>query len=295
MCYDETIQKSMEFIKEHIDENLTAERIAEYAGYSLFHFCRIFALSVGVPLMQYVRQYRLALARHKLGGADKVLDVALQYGFESASGFSKSFRKEFGYSPTSYRVRMRGADDSFLLDIGEVIQPPVIRQEKEWKVAGYGMDTNLTDTFAKDAAAYWDTYHGADLETKMYDVLQPPKHGEVGLCLPGKGGKAVYLFGVIVEDFSKMIPGMTAAVVPAATYAVFTTPPVNNTATAATYDKDPLSIAVKESWRYIFSTWFPASRYCLAEEKYAFEFYDERCHGLENAVAEIYVPIEKES
>lgn len=86
---------------------------------------------------------------------------------------------------------------------------------------------------------------------------------------------------------------MMAVEVPGAVYAVFTTPPVNNMAFAATYDRDPLSIAVKETWRYIFTSWLQRSGYLLDEGKYAFEFYDERCHGLENAIAEIYIPIKE--
>ncbi|MFR1105480.1 MAG: helix-turn-helix domain-containing protein [Acutalibacteraceae bacterium] len=293
MQYQDTISESIAFIKAHIEENLTAEQIAAHAGYSLFHFCRMFALETDVPLMQYVRQLRLAHARSALDGTQKVLDVALRYGFESASGFSKSFRKAFGYSPTAYTVRTRGVDTGFLLDIAEVIEPPRLLHRAAFRVAGYGMTTDLADGFTKDVAAYWDTYNGEQLESKMYEILQPPRHGEVGLCMPGAGGKAVYLFGVIVEDFSRVQPDMTAAEIPAADYAVFTTPPVNNTATAATYDKDPLSIAVKETWRYIFTQGLRKNGCRLDEEKFAFEFYDERCHGLENAIAEIYIPIKE--
>lgn len=166
MYYQDIIKESVEFIKEHIEEELTAERIAAHMGYSVFHFCRVFALAMDMPLMQYVRQTRLALARKELDGRNKVLDVALRYGFESASGFSKSFRKEFGYSPTSYTVRMRGVDSSFLLDIAEIMEEPeILRRESFW-TAGYGMHTDLTDTFAKDVAAYWDTYDGEGLEKK---------------------------------------------------------------------------------------------------------------------------------
>jgi AraC family transcriptional regulator len=54
---------------------------------------------------------------------------------------------------------------------------------------------------------------------------------------------------------------------------------------------DPFSIAVKETWRYIFNEWFPNSDYEFDETKMDFEFYDERCHDVEHAVMEIFVPI----
>lgn len=59
----------------------------------------------------------------------------------------------------------------------------------------------------------------------------------------------------------------------------------------ARYDKDPLVISVKETWRYIFTEWFAQCSYNIDETKYAFELYDERCHASENAVISIYVPI----
>ncbi len=293
MQYQDIIEESVAFIRSHIEQELTVERIAAQVGYSPFHFCRIFAMAMGMPLMQYVRQMRLALARNELGGGCKVLDVAIRYGFESASGFSKSFRRAFGYSPTAYTVRMRGVDHRFLLDIGEVIEPPRLLRREAFRVAGYGMDVPIADSFTQAAAAYWDAYNGGQLEAKMYEILQPPRHGEIGLCMPGNDGQARYLFGVIVDDFHRVQPDMVTAEIPGADYVVFTTPPVNNTATAATYDKDPLSIAVKESWRYIFTRWLRESRFQLDEGKQVFEFYDERCHGMENAIAEIYIPIKE--
>lgn len=291
--YQDIIEKSVSYIRSHIEENLTVERIAAQAGYSPFHFCRIFVRAMGIPLMQYVRQMRLVLARSELGSSYKVLDVAVRYGFESASGFSKSFRKAFGYSPTAYTVRMQGVDDHFLLDISEVIEAPRFLRRDAFRVAGYGMDIPIADSFTRTAAAYWDAYNGGQLEAKMYEILRPPRHGEIGLCMPGKDGQALYLFGVIVNDFHRVRPDMVTAEIPCTDYAVFTTPPVNNTMTAATYDQDPLSIVVKETWRYIFTRWLRESRFQVDEDKQAFEFYDERCHGVENAIAEIYIPIKE--
>ncbi|MGI5959735.1 MAG: AraC family transcriptional regulator [Massiliimalia sp.] len=290
MRYQESIHKSIQFIQNHLDEDLTAEKIANHVGYSVFHFCRIFSLETGVPLMQYVRQCRLNHARQKLGEEMTVLDVALKYGFESASGFSKSFRKEFGYSPTSYRVRMRNVDSSFLLDISQVIQPPKLMQLDQFWTAGYTMELNIEDALLFDAAC-WDNYQGVDLETKLYEQVKPCRHGEIGMCLSSEGGRSKYFFGVLTDQLDNLPAELTTVKVTGGLYAVFTTPPVNNTVSAETYDKDPLSIAVKETWRYIFTQWLGENQYYLDQSRECFEFYDERCHGLENAIAEIYIPV----
>jgi AraC family transcriptional regulator len=295
--YCEAIEQSIHFIETNIKDELTAEQIAHGVGYSVFHFCRIFAMSQGVPLMEFVRKKRLLLSRTELLNNHRIIEVALDYGFETASGFSKAFRKEFGYSPTTYISRMSGCGiKEIITNIGGIMMNPVIRKKSTFKVAGYGISTNIAESFTKDIAAYWTTYHGENLESKMYKQLNPPKHGEVGICVPClEKGHAIYLLGVIVDDFEKVTPDMMSITVPEAEYAVFTTPPVHNISTAQAYDDGPLSIAVKETWRYIFNEWLPNSNYEFDETKMDFEFYDERCHGLENAVMEIYVPITHKS
>ena len=135
MKYEQIIDDSILYIKEHINEDLTAQNIANYVGYSVFHFCRIFSLITNLTVMEYIRKYRLSIARSELEGNKKIIDVALRYGFETASGFTKSFRKEFGYTPTSYIVRMNNTDSTFIKNIGEVLSPPEIIQKKLWSLS----------------------------------------------------------------------------------------------------------------------------------------------------------------
>ncbi|NNJ29284.1 hypothetical protein G9470_05635 [Bacteroides xylanolyticus] len=97
--------------------------------------------------------------------------------------------------------------------------------------------------------------------------------------------------GVIVEYFEKVTPDMMTITVPEAEYAIFTTQPVKEIPVDQTDNIDPFSIAIKQTWKYIFNEWFPASHYEFDETKMDFEFYDERCHETEDAVMEIYVPV----
>lgn len=292
MHYDQALRRSLDLIEANLKEDLTAERIAAHAGYSVYHFSRLFAAVTGVSVMDYVRLRRLTLTRTELLCGRKIIDVALDYGYETAGGFSKAFRKEFGYSPAAYIARMGVRSIPHTTERG-VIMHPVIKTLPAFKVAGYGIKTNVTAGFMKDIAAYWDTYTGENLESKMYAQLKPPKHGEVGLCIPSsEDGSMFYLLGVIVDDFSRVTPDMLTAEVPRAEYAVFTTPPVDLTDADKRTD-DPLSVAVKTAWKYIFEEWFPSSGYAYDESKLDFEFYDERCHGLPNSVMEIYVPVKR--
>lgn len=291
--YSKDIDKCIEFIENNIKEAITVSEVADYVGYSVNHFCRVFTLCKGISIMEYLRKRKLSLAAIELFKGRKIIDIALEYGFETSSGFSKAFRKAFGYSPTQYIARMDGYfNKRTTFKIGGYIMKPIIVKKAAFKVAGYGINTNIGGTnYTKDIASFWSNYDGENLESKMYEILNPPKHGEVGLCVPtDEGGNVSYLLGVIVEDFSKVTRDMITVEVPEAEYAVFTTPPVDVTVDP---DQDKFSEVIKETWKYIFEEWFKDSGYIYNEDKLDFEFYDERCHYRTDTVMEIYVPIKR--
>lgn len=283
--YRKEIEKCIEFIEDHIKEDITIEEIANQSGYSLYHFCRVFSLCKGISVMEYIRGRRLALAATELFKGRKILDIAFDYGF------AKAFRKAYGYSPTQYMMRMpQYADTKTTFEIGGYIMKPVMVKRPAFKVAGYGIKTNITGvTYTKDIASYWSNYEGKNLESKMYKILNPAEHGEVGLCVPlSEDGNVIYLLGVIVDDFSKVEEDMLTVEVPEAEYAVFTTVPVDTS-----NDKKQIEFAeiIARTWKYIFEDWFKGSEYIYDESKIDFEFYDERCHHRKDTVMDIYIPI----
>lgn len=290
--YSEVISQCIEFIEENIKSDLTPDLIANKCGYSTFHFYRIFNISQGMSLMEYVKKRRLSLSATKLFAGNRIIDIALEYGFDTHNGFTKAFKKEYGFSPSQYIKRMEGYySKKSIYKIGGYIMNPVIVKKSAFKVAGYGIKTDISSgNFTKDVASFWSNYNGENLESKMYEILEPEKHGEVGVCIPSndQNGDAIYLLGVIVNDFEGVTDDMITVDIPEATYAVFTTPPVDTT-----NDKEQKEFAqiIRETWKYIFEKWFKDSRYIFDEEKIDFEFYDERCHSRKDTVMEIYVPV----
>ena len=98
------LQKILEYIDENIKNKLNVEKLAERAGFSPYYFCRGFKWGVGVSIMEYVRNRRLVYAASELNSGRKILDIAIEYGFETHSGFSKAFRRYFGCSPEIFRT-----------------------------------------------------------------------------------------------------------------------------------------------------------------------------------------------
>lgn len=286
MNYREHIEKSIKFMEDHMKENVTIEEIASQSGYSLYHFCRVFNLCMGVSVMEYIRARRLSLAATELSKGRKVIDIAVDYGFETSGGFTKAFRKAFGYTPTQYVERKTG--------YSEVKHAcPAIVKRPAFKVAGYGIKTDITGaSYTKDIASFWSNYNGENLESKMYKVLNPAKHGEVGLYVPlSEDGNAIYLLGVIVEDFTNVGEDMMTVEIPNAEYAVFTTNPVD---TSNDWEQKEFAEVIAGTWKNIFEDWFPGSGYIFDESKFDFEFYDERCHHRQDTVMDIYIPVKKE-
>jgi len=284
--YREHIEKSIKFMEDHMKDNVTIEEIASQSGYSLYHFCRVFNLCMGVSVMEYIRARRLSLAATELFKGRKVIDIAVDYGFETSGGFTKAFRKAFGYTPTQYVERKTGYSDV-------KSACPAIVKRSAFKVAGYGIKTDITGaSYTKDIASFWSNYNGENLESKMYKVLNPAKHGEVGLYVPlSEDGNAIYLLGVIVEDFTNVGEDMLTVEIPNAEYAVFTTNPVD---TSNDWEQKEFAEVIAGTWKYIFEDWFPGSGYVFDESKLDFEFYDERCHHRQDTVMDIYIPVKKE-
>lgn len=99
MDYSESIKRTKKYISEHLSDQLTAESIATNAGYSTFHFCRIFKEKTGKSLMSYVREQRLEVAEEEMKNGESTAEVAVKYGFETTSGFSRAYCRKFGERP----------------------------------------------------------------------------------------------------------------------------------------------------------------------------------------------------
>lgn len=98
------IQRAIDYIEDHLKEELDYERIARESFSSAFHFQRVFSILCGYTLGEYIRNRRLTLAGVDLAaGKAKVLDVAYDYGYDSPDSFAKAFQKFHGITPSQAR------------------------------------------------------------------------------------------------------------------------------------------------------------------------------------------------
>lgn len=102
------IAKLIEYVRTHLDADLNVQVLAERAGFSPFHFQRIFRVAVGDTIGEYIRKRRLQEAAIRLrSGDDAVTEVALDAGYETPSAFTRAFVSTYGETPTAFRASGR--------------------------------------------------------------------------------------------------------------------------------------------------------------------------------------------
>ena len=100
----EGFQQSIDFIEENLASTLEIEDVAQKAALSPFYYQRIFGALCGMTVGEYIRVRRMTLAAQELSSGDeKVIDVALKYGYDSPDSFAKAFQRFHGISPSKAR------------------------------------------------------------------------------------------------------------------------------------------------------------------------------------------------
>jgi len=103
--YRQRFNRVFEYIDEYLYDDLTVERLSEVACFSRFHFLRQFSVYAGISLFGYIRLLRLRQASYRLAinKQERVIDIALDAGFESPEAFARAFKKTFGQTPSQFR------------------------------------------------------------------------------------------------------------------------------------------------------------------------------------------------
>ncbi len=100
----EQIQQTIDYIEEHLSEEITIESLAKMSALSPFYYQRLFSRLVKKPVIEYIKLRRMARATETLLEKDKrILDIALDLGFSSHEHFSRTFKDTFGVTPENYR------------------------------------------------------------------------------------------------------------------------------------------------------------------------------------------------
>ncbi|WP_102027703.1 AraC family transcriptional regulator [Salirhabdus sp. Marseille-P4669] len=132
--------KLMDYIEEHLTEEIPNKEISKIVGMSDYHFKRMFSYIAGMSLSEYIKNRRLARANEELIHGARVTDVAYEYGYQSIDGFSRAFREWSGYLPSEViqnKVQKSFPKLTFFIDIkGGVSMEFKIEKKAKFNIVG---------------------------------------------------------------------------------------------------------------------------------------------------------------
>jgi len=104
MSEDKVVQKVVSYIEEHIQEELSLDKIAAALNYSKFYIARTFAEQAGVTIYKYIQGRRLTLAAEKLARTRKpIVEIAYEAHYNSQQAFTLAFGRLYQCTPQTYR------------------------------------------------------------------------------------------------------------------------------------------------------------------------------------------------
>ena len=94
----------LEFIEDNLSQPIRYESLSKIVGCSVYEFSRIFSFMAGMPGSEYIRRRRLSQAVFDIqSGNEKMIDIAIKYGYESPTAFTRAFKEPHGTTPMSAR------------------------------------------------------------------------------------------------------------------------------------------------------------------------------------------------
>ena len=196
-----SIRFAIDYMEDHLEDNISAQDVADHVYLSPFFLQKGFSLMTGYGIGEYIRNRRLYLAALDLKGTkDKVIDIALRYCYETPESFTKAFSRFHGATPS--QVRCGASITAFLpLTITLSIQGGKQMDYKitpmfPFKVIGFQKVFDNETAYA-EIPKYWDeicekyafnVYAGNAPANPYEQALVDNCIGEYGVCIDDIGG-----------------------------------------------------------------------------------------------------------
>lgn len=102
--YKERINIATDFIRKNINEKISLQEISSFAGFSQYHFHRIFAAFTGETIGNFIRKIKLENAAYRLKSNEtNVIEIAYMTGYETPAAFTRAFKQYYGVTPSEYK------------------------------------------------------------------------------------------------------------------------------------------------------------------------------------------------
>lgn len=292
MEWMQALRQSIDYMEQHLLEQISITEIAAAVHISPFYFQRGFQIVTGYSVKEYLRNRRLYLAAlDLLAKKEKVIDVAFRYGYETPESFAKAFIRFHGISPSQLRSHASQIRPFLPLKITISIQGGTdmdytIQNMESFQLIGFSKTFSETDSYEK-IPLFWAEF-AQNCQQQKYSAdwmaaLLRYKIGQFGICIDtNRDGTFRYMIAG-KYDGGAVPEGMELYPLPAFTWAVFRC-------------VGPLPAALQTINTRIFKEWLPGNpRYELADG-YSVEWYsnhpDMQSPDYESA---IWIPVQEKA
>ena len=215
-----SIHQAIQYIEEHLREELTIREIAQQAALSPFYFQKGFAMLCGMTVGDYIRQRRLSAAGLEVLTTDrKIIDIALEFGYDSPDSFTRAFARFHGLTPAALR-KSGGAVRSFAplrikvtLEGGQNMDCKIMKKEA-FTVLCRAKTFKYEDAVVQ-VPQFWAEHFGTGggkVVCGMYGINLDESMG---------GNEFEYLIADNYDPAREIPDGFTTRTIPAHTWAVF--------------------------------------------------------------------------
>ncbi len=250
MEWIERWNEALDEIEARLTDEIDPEALARTAGCSVYHFQRMFSYLAGMPLSEYIRRRRMSLAAvDLLGGEERVMDLALKYGYSSPTAFNRAFQSVHGFPPSQARapgtvVKSFPAIRFTVAVRGAAPMEYRIEKRDAFQIVGVSapLDSDLEKNF-EVVPSLWDRAVRDGTISRLASLMEGPPAGLLGVS--ACSGEVWRYF--IAVTSRQQAEGLETFVVPAATWAVF---PGQGT-----------NVSLQELERRAVTEWLPTSGY----------------------------------
>ncbi len=282
------IQNAINYVEDHLTEEISYEEAAKKAACSEFYFQKIFNILCGMTLGEYIRSRRLTLAGNELRATDgKVIDSALKYGYESPESFARAFSRFHGITPSEAKKdgsRLRSFSRlsvKITLSGGNIMNYKIVEKDAFEILERVEAHTTEKAENAKSIPDFWTRARKDGTLTKLLDAAEDKTY-IFGVCygnLPENAKTFDYAIAAKCGRDTTAPEGFRRSTIPARTWAVFE-------CIGAMPD------AIQNMWRRIVSEFFPTAGYEPTYEM-DIEAYTEGDMGSADYRSEIWIPVIK--
>ncbi len=289
------IKGAIDYMETNIMTVRSPEEVAESLYVSASYLQRGFQVITGLTLGEYIRNRRLYLAAQRLVySSDRIIDIAMEFGYETPESFTKAFTRFHGASPSDIR-RDRSKIVPFLpLRVSIVIQGGkamdyTIEKTAAFKVIGFMREFDF-ETSYKEIPKFWDEIfsqyaqsyiNGREPGNDIERALVENRIGEFGVCIDdiGSGGKFRYMIAGRYTG-GKTPEGLEVYEIPAAEWVKFKC-------------IGAMPQALQEVNTHIFSEWLPGNREYEVSDKLSIEWYSSGNTQDANYQSAIWIPVKQ--